>query len=177
MQDQCNVKREFPGKLHCLDSLLGVLPTMQVFGCEFFLSYGMTECCGKISMSILPEDVSHLSGANLAKLVANGSHRADCCSPDSSSSDKAVHFSLMSLHSPRQAGMSGICSAVEDQIRLVCSSGRPFELMDVRVVNEQGQDVAKDSHEVPLDDAYQHLDSLLVQYIHDRHATLCHWRA
>ena len=27
-----------------------------VFGCEFFLSYGMTECCGKISMSILPHD-------------------------------------------------------------------------------------------------------------------------
>jgi acyl-CoA synthetase (AMP-forming)/AMP-acid ligase II len=27
-----------------------------LFGCEFFLSYGMTECCGKISMSILPED-------------------------------------------------------------------------------------------------------------------------
>lgn len=24
------------------------------FGCEFFVSYGMTECCGKISMSILP---------------------------------------------------------------------------------------------------------------------------
>jgi acyl-coenzyme A synthetase/AMP-(fatty) acid ligase len=23
-------------------------------GCEFFVSYGMTECCGKISMSILP---------------------------------------------------------------------------------------------------------------------------
>lgn len=26
-----------------------------LFGCEFFLSYGMTECCGKISMSILPD--------------------------------------------------------------------------------------------------------------------------
>ncbi|MEW5315631.1 MAG: hypothetical protein WDW38_007045 [Sanguina aurantia] len=24
-------------------------------GCEFFVSYGMTECCGKISMSILPD--------------------------------------------------------------------------------------------------------------------------
>jgi long-subunit acyl-CoA synthetase (AMP-forming) len=23
-------------------------------GCEFFNSYGMTECCGKISMSLLP---------------------------------------------------------------------------------------------------------------------------
>lgn len=38
---------------------------LQVFGCEFFLSYGMTECCGKISMSLLPEDVSGLTGACL----------------------------------------------------------------------------------------------------------------
>ena len=30
------------------------------FGCQFFVSYGMTECCGKISMSILPEDCRHL---------------------------------------------------------------------------------------------------------------------
>ena len=26
---------------------------MATFGCEFFLSYGMTECCGKISMSLI----------------------------------------------------------------------------------------------------------------------------
>ena len=26
---------------------------LAVFGCEFFLSYGMTESCGKISMSLL----------------------------------------------------------------------------------------------------------------------------
>lgn len=30
------------------------------FGCPFFISYGMTECCGKISMSILPKDISQL---------------------------------------------------------------------------------------------------------------------
>lgn len=30
------------------------------FRCPFFISYGMTECCGKISMSILPKDCSHL---------------------------------------------------------------------------------------------------------------------
>eukprot|EP00803_Ostreobium_quekettii_P007582 evm.model.scf_983.1 EVM.evm.TU.scf_983.1 scf_983:18-7581(-) len=64
---------------------------ISVFGCEFFLSYGMTECCGKISMSILPP----------------GRHRL----------------------------------SVEDQLDLVCSSGRPFLLMDVRVVGEDGADV------------------------------------
>lgn len=39
---------------------------------------------------------------------------------------------------------------VEEQLNLVYTSGRPFELMDVRVVDEQGQDVAKDSDEVSL---------------------------
>lgn len=29
------------------------------FGCPFFISYGMTECCGKISMSLLPKDCSN----------------------------------------------------------------------------------------------------------------------
>eukprot|EP01063_Lacrimia_lanifica_P026877 TRINITY_DN3691_c1_g1_i6.p1 TRINITY_DN3691_c1_g1~~TRINITY_DN3691_c1_g1_i6.p1 ORF type:complete len:5023 (+),score=2068.97 TRINITY_DN3691_c1_g1_i6:290-15358(+) len=36
------------------------LRALAVFGCEFFQSYGMTECCGKISMSLLnkPEAVA-----------------------------------------------------------------------------------------------------------------------
>jgi acyl-CoA synthetase (AMP-forming)/AMP-acid ligase II len=29
---------------------------ISAFGCEFFVSYGMTECCGKISMSLLPPE-------------------------------------------------------------------------------------------------------------------------
>jgi acyl-CoA synthetase (AMP-forming)/AMP-acid ligase II len=33
------------------------------FGCEFFVSYGMTECCGKISMSML-ESAQRGSGAS-----------------------------------------------------------------------------------------------------------------
>lgn len=32
-----------------------VARALAAFGCEFFVSYGMTECCGKISMSLLPE--------------------------------------------------------------------------------------------------------------------------
>jgi len=75
-----------------------VTRAIAVFGCEFFLSYGMTECCGKISMSILPEDT---------------------------------------------AGMS-----VEDQLNLVYTSGRPFSLIDVRVVDDDGKDVAKDGQAV-----------------------------
>ncbi|KAL4853302.1 4-hydroxybutyrate--CoA ligase 2 [Chlorella vulgaris] len=71
-----------------------------VFGCEFFLSYGMTECCGKISMSILPR--------------------------------KHVVQSV----------------PVEDQLALVTSSGRPFLLVDVRVVDEEGIDVAKNGQQV-----------------------------
>ena len=40
------------------------------FGCEFFLSYGMTECCGKISMSILTkEEVRSLDVKSLLDLI------------------------------------------------------------------------------------------------------------
>lgn len=38
--------------------------------------------------------------------------------------------------------------AAEEQLALVTSSGRPFELIDVRVVGEDGSDVAKDSTQV-----------------------------
>lgn len=38
--------------------------------------------------------------------------------------------------------------AVEEQLKLVYTSGRPFELIDVRVVDEQGQGVTKDSDAV-----------------------------
>ena len=55
------------------------------FCCEFFLSYGMTECCGKIAMSLV---------------------------------DAAARAEL---------GPAGT-------LDLVCSSGRPFFLLDVRVV-------------------------------------------
>lgn len=39
-----------------------VVRAIALFGCEFFISYGMTECCGKISMSILPRDRAGMSG-------------------------------------------------------------------------------------------------------------------
>jgi acyl-CoA synthetase (AMP-forming)/AMP-acid ligase II len=62
-----------------------VRAAVATFGCEFFLSYGMTECCGKIAMSLV---------------------------------DAAVRAEL---------GPAGT-------LDLVCSSGRPFFLLDVRVV-------------------------------------------
>jgi hypothetical protein len=43
------------------------------FGCEFFISYGMTECCGKISMSMLsPEIRAKPPGAQLAAMCTSG---------------------------------------------------------------------------------------------------------
>ena len=56
-----------------------------LFGCEFFVSYGMTECCGKISMSILSDE-------------------------------------FRKYHS------------VEEQVDAVCTSGRPFCLMSIKVL-------------------------------------------
>ena len=34
-----------------------VTRAFSIFGCEFFISYGMTECCGKISMSIIDREL------------------------------------------------------------------------------------------------------------------------
>ena len=71
-----------------------IIRAISVFGCEFFVSYGMTECCGKISMSILPENMNNLDP--------------------------------------------------QEQLDLVCTSGRPFSMVDVRVVDDSGSDVPKD---------------------------------
>ncbi|KDD72376.1 AMP-binding enzyme, partial [Helicosporidium sp. ATCC 50920] len=64
-----------------------VRAAVALFGCEFFVSYGMTETCGKIAMSILPQDLEALS--------------------------------------PVQ------------QLDWVCSSGRPFKLVDVAIVDDE----------------------------------------
>lgn len=71
------------------------------FGCEFFVSYGMTECCGKISMSILPEEWRRQRIDQL-----KGQPEVD---PGSS------------LPPPK------------DLLGKICSSGRPFALIKVRV--------------------------------------------
>ena len=68
-----------------------IVRAIALFGCEFFVSYGMTETCGKISMSILP-------------------------------SDFATH-------------------TAEDLLSMVCTSGRPFILVDVRIVDEGEHDI------------------------------------
>ena len=46
---------------------------ISAFRCPFFISYGMTECCGKISMSILPKDCSHLRYEHAAPCSLAGS--------------------------------------------------------------------------------------------------------
>ena len=63
-----------------------VTRAIAIFGCEFFISYGMTECCGKISMSILSDSFRHDND-------------------------------------------------VQTQLKTICTSGRPFALMDVKVLN------------------------------------------
>eukprot|EP00889_Picochlorum_renovo_P006747 jgi/Picre1/33777/NNA_001256.t1 len=75
-----------------------IMQAIALFGCEIFVSYGMTECCGKISMSILPGDKDSLTP--------------------------------------------------EQQLNLVCTSGRPFELINVRIVDENLQDVPRDGQSV-----------------------------
>ena len=71
---------------------------IKLFGCEIFMSYGMTECCGKISMSLLSAEQRRLGRG--------------------------------------------------EQFELIATSGRPFKLMDVRIVDERGMDVARDNQAV-----------------------------
>lgn len=58
----------------------------------------MTECCGKISMSLLTDEVRNLS--------------------------------------------------VQDQIDYVCTSGRPFGLIDVQIMNEDGNQLSANGRDV-----------------------------
>jgi acyl-CoA synthetase (AMP-forming)/AMP-acid ligase II len=37
-----------------------VAAAQALLGCEFFVSYGMTECCGKIAMSLLPPEAASM---------------------------------------------------------------------------------------------------------------------
>lgn len=75
------------------------------FGCEFFVSYGMTECCGKISMSIL--DTSWYEQLQQEREAAAGA-----------------------------AGAAEGVTEIERQtyerlLGQVCTSGRPFMMMEV----------------------------------------------
>lgn len=47
---------------------------MRTFGCEFFCSYGMTECCGKISMSLLTPEVRALPQSTQLDLVCTSGY-------------------------------------------------------------------------------------------------------
>ena len=54
-------------------SKASVLRAQRLFGCEFFQSYGMTECCGKISMSMLsPEQRLLPLGQQMEMLCSSG---------------------------------------------------------------------------------------------------------
>jgi acyl-coenzyme A synthetase/AMP-(fatty) acid ligase len=71
-------------------------------GCEFFVSYGMTECCGKISMSILPTNWPQ----QLQQAAATGVDDESAAAAAAAE----VYGSLLGR---------------------VCTSGRPFLLMEV----------------------------------------------
>lgn len=75
------------------------------FGCEFFVSYGMTECCGKISMSILDTTWWQQLQEEMAAAAATGG--------GDGVRDVEVRF-------------------YQSLLDRVCSSGRPFMLMEVR---------------------------------------------
>eukprot|EP00883_Tetradesmus_obliquus_P011533 jgi/Sobl393_1/4315/SZX67650.1 len=88
-------------------------------GCEFFVSYGMTECCGKISMSILP--------ATWHRQLLLQQRQAAAAGGDAAAAAADVYGGLLGR---------------------VCTSGRPFLLMEVRNVDKAGADIAPGSGNV-----------------------------
>jgi acyl-CoA synthetase (AMP-forming)/AMP-acid ligase II/3-oxoacyl-(acyl-carrier-protein) synthase len=90
--------------ISCGGSPLGgttaIARAVSIFGCEFFVSYGMTECCGKISMSKL------------------------------SSEPRVTELDL------------------GERLASVSTSGRPFILVDIKVIDSIGNPVAHDAKTV-----------------------------
>ena len=90
-------------------------------GCEFFVSYGMTECCGKISMSILPHKWWKVR-ASLILFCLFGS---------------IIRITMRWIHPCSRLGPQDLGGAAPSPERcaqlidLVCSSGRPFALIEV----------------------------------------------
>jgi len=83
-----------------LGGITAIARAVSIFGCEFFVSYGMTECCGKISMSKLSSE-PRLTNLDLAERLAS-----------------------------------------------VSTSGRPFILVDIKVIDSTGSPVARDAKTV-----------------------------
>jgi acyl-CoA synthetase (AMP-forming)/AMP-acid ligase II len=86
------------------------------FGCEFFLSYGMTETCGKISMSLLPRPVP---AGNFAPAGPEGAGAA--AAARQAARDTAWR-EVLEVH----GGAAGL-------LDLVHTSGRPFLPIEVRL--------------------------------------------
>ncbi|KAK3277853.1 hypothetical protein CYMTET_14166 [Cymbomonas tetramitiformis] len=97
-----------------------VLRALEVLQCEFFLSYGMSECCGKITMSLLDPEMRVLPEA--------------------------------------------------EQLEYLCTSGRPFTLTEVRVVDvETEKDVAADG--VAVGEVWIRGDTVMKGYWRNETAT------
>ena len=99
-----------------------VARAISLFGCEFFVSYGMTECCGKISMSILTDEFRE-------------------------------------------------SSSPESQLDSICTSGRPFSLMSVKITS-----IDNPNEHVPFDgktvgDVRVRGPTVFAGYLNDREAT------
>ncbi len=109
-----------------------VMRCIAELGCEFFVSYGMTECCGKISMSILPD--------------AWWNERAGIIAQQHGQPLDASPLSISTSASARRI--------IHD---LVCTSGRPFALLDVRVVklpSESEEDSQEEGQRPPEADLW-----------------------
>ncbi len=131
-------------------SLVLDFPALQVrslvalLGCEFFVSYGMTECCGKISMSILPPRWHQVRSAS-GDLTPSPRLPHVCSTRATAACVTVVLASpLQELVGPSAPGAQQRAvvhvdpAACEALLSRVTSSGRPFILTHLRVVALDG---------------------------------------
>ena len=105
-----------------------VAAAIAAFGCEFFVSYGMTECCGKIAMSLLPADAAALPPAEQLALICTSGRSVTILETITCMPQVRVH------QHTKQA--------------VLVWRRRPFKLLEVRVVAEDDSDVGAGSQQI-----------------------------
>ena len=114
-------------------------------GCEFFLSYGMTEACGKISMSILPRPSAPATAPAPAPAPPADGGVGGAVTAAAAAAAAAAAEARQAARDAAWAEMAAAAGGAPGLLRLVRSSGRPFLPVEVRVVDDAGADVAPGS--------------------------------
>ena len=117
-----------------------VAAALAAFGCRFFMSYGMTECCGKIAVSLPRAEEAALPPAEQLALIRTSGR---CCQ-----NNRVASISgrlLPALAAVEQASsmpwLASLIWSAWSRAFNHCHACRPFKGMEVRVAGDDGLDV------------------------------------